>query len=154
MTHASPALLSALAVLAAALAASVVTDLRSRLILNRVTLPSLLLVVLCHLLAAGPVGWTAGLRTSLLGLLVCAGPLFIASLAGLVGMGDAKLMAVVGAALGFPWALAALFWVAVAGGAQALLQITVARVRGAERPRSVPYACAIAAGTVAAVLFV
>jgi prepilin peptidase CpaA len=151
--HAPPALLVALAVLAAALAASVVTDLRSRLILNRVTLPSLLLVVLCHLVAAAPADWPAGLRSSLLGLAVCGGPLFFASLAGFVGMGDAKLMAVVGAALGFPWALAALFWVAVAGGAQALLLVVVARLRGAERPRHVPYACAIAAGTVAAVFF-
>jgi prepilin peptidase CpaA len=148
------ALLAALAVLAAALAASVVTDLRSRLILNSVTLPSLLLVVLCHLLAAPPGEWLAGLRSSLLGLAVCAGPLLLASFAGVVGMGDAKLMAVVGAALGFPWALAALFWVAMAGGAQGLLQIAIARLRGAERPRYVPYACAIAAGTLAAVLLV
>ena len=37
-----------------------------------------------------------------------------------------------------------------AGGIQAALQLVVARIRGMARPTHVPYACSIAAGTVAA----
>ena len=138
-----------LAALALALAISVATDLRSRLVLNLVTLPALAVVLLCAFVGGG----RARLVSSLLGVLACAGPFLLASLPGWIGMGDVKLMAVVGAALGWPVALAALFWVTVAGGVQAALQLLVARVRGAEKPRYVPYACAIAAGTLAAFFF-
>jgi len=67
-------------------------------------------------------------------------------------MGDVKLMAVCGAAAGFPAAVAVLVLVTVAGGLQAALQLGVARIRGTGRPTHVPYACSIAAGTVAAFL--
>ena len=135
------------AALAIALAISVATDLRSRLVLNIVTLPALAVVLLSAFVAGG----RGLLVNSLWGVLACAGPLLLASLPGWIGMGDVKLMAVVGAALGWPAALAALFWVTVAGGAQAALQLIIARVRGAEKPKYVPYACAIAAGTLAAI---
>jgi Flp pilus assembly protein protease CpaA len=143
----------ALAVLFAALAVSLVTDLRKRLILNAVTLPALAVVGVCVL-------WLGGLPLlgeSALGALVCAGPLAFAMLRGWMGAGDVKLMAlcgaVAGAAAGWPFSLIVLLYVAVAGGMQAVLWILVAQVRGQERPKYVPYGVAIAAGTTVAFLW-
>jgi len=138
----------ALLVTLAALAASVVTDLRERRIPNAVTLPALVLVFGLFGLAGGwPLVWNA-----LLGGAVCAVPLLFAALPGWIGMGDVKLIAVSGAAAGWPGALSVLLLVALAGGVQAILQWVWAVSRGRERPRYVPYACSIAAGTVAAFL--
>lgn len=142
-----------LAVLSAALLASVVTDLRARKILNAVTVPALLLVLALRAAQAAPGARGPALASAALGVLCCAGPLLLAGLRGWVGMGDVKLLAVVGAALGFPTALGALLWIAIAGGVQALAQLAFARARGLPGPRSVPYACAIAAGAAAAVAF-
>lgn len=136
-------------VLWAALLASVVTDLRSRLILNAVTFPALALIF-ALLGVAG--GWPL-LRGALLGCAACALPFFLAALPGWIGMGDVKLLAVAGAAAGWPGALAILLFVGAAGGVQAALQILWARMLRKAPPRRVPYACAIAAGTVAAFLF-
>jgi Flp pilus assembly protein protease CpaA len=135
-----------LCVLALALGIGVVTDLRARTIPNRVTLPALALV-LGSLSLAG--GWPL-LRSSLIGMAVCAVPLCLAALPGWIGMGDVKLMAVCGAAAGFPAALTVLLLVGAAGGLQAALQLGWSRIRGSPAPRHIPYACAIAAGTIAA----
>ena len=139
----------ALLTLAIALAVSVVTDLRSRLILNVVTLPAL--VVVC-----GCVMWLGGLSLlaeASIGVLVCAGPFALMMLRGWMGAGDVKLMAVCGAvsgaAAGWPFALSVLLYVAVAGGIQSALWMLAAKVRGRERPKYVPYGLAIAAGTAA-----
>jgi leader peptidase (prepilin peptidase)/N-methyltransferase len=126
----------------------VVTDLRERRILNAATIPGLF-TVLCLLGAAG--GWPL-VANALLGVAVCAIPLFLAALPGWIGMGDVKLIAVSGAALGWPGGLSVLVLVALAGGVQALLQLAWAALRGREKPRYVPYACSIAAGTIAAFL--
>jgi len=95
--------------LALALAVSVVTDLRSRLIYNWVTQPA---------------------------------------------MGDVKLIAVAGAvagaAAGWPFALRVLTDIAIAGGLQVAAQWAYAAARKRERPKAVPYAVAIAGGTLAA----
>jgi len=139
---------AALATVAVALAISVASDLRERRILNWVTIPALALVIG---LSGAAGGWPL-LRNCLLGMAICAFPLFVAALPGWVGMGDVKLMAVCGAAAGYPEAVAVLVLVTVAGGLQAALQLTVARIRGTGRPTHVPYACSIAAGTVAAFL--
>jgi hypothetical protein len=48
--------------------------------------------------------------------------------------------------------VAVLVLVTVAGGLQAALQLGVARIRGTARPTHLPYACSIAAGTLAAFL--
>ncbi len=134
--------------LAAALAISVVTDLRDRRILNWVTIPALALVIG---LSGAAGGWPL-VRNCLLGTAVCAFPLLVAAIPGWVGMGDVKLIAVCGAAAGYPAAVAVLVLVTAAGGLQAGLQLALARIRGTGRPTHVPYACSIAAGTLAAFL--
>jgi prepilin peptidase CpaA len=140
----------ALAALGVALAVSVVTDLKSRRIFNAVTYPALALVVGCVL-------WLGGvplLLRSLAGAVGCAAPLAFAMWRGWMGAGDVKLMAlaglVAGAAAGWPLAATVLLYVAVAGGLQAVLWAAAARVRDLPRPRTIPYALAIAAGTIPA----
>ncbi len=137
----------ALAVLFSALALSVVTDLRRRRILNLVTYPAMLV-------SAASVIWLGGLALlgqSGVGVLICAGPLAVASSRGWIGAGDVKLMAVVGmvtgAMGGWRFSSSILFWVVMAGGLQAALWLLAAKARGQARPRTVPYAVAIAAGT-------
>jgi prepilin peptidase CpaA len=139
---------AALLVTAAALAVSVVTDLRQRRILNWVTIPALALVIGLFGTAGG---WPL-VKNSLIGLAVCAVPMLLAALPGWIGMGDVKLIAVCGAAAGVPAAITVLLFVTVAGGLQALLFLAAARLRGFPPPRHVPYACSIAAGTLAAFL--
>ena len=143
----------ACAVLAIALLVSVVTDLRERRIRNAVTFPALAAVAACAL-------WLGGidlLADAGLGALVCAGPLALAAWRGWMGFGDVKLIAVSGAVAGIVggWllALAALIYVAIAGGIEAAVFIAVTRVRGRPVPRHVPYGLAIAAGTVTAFLW-
>jgi prepilin peptidase CpaA len=143
----------ALLTLFLSLLVSVVTDLRKRLILNVVTYPALLIVAGCFL-------WLGGWRLlldSALGALVCAGPFALMMLRGWMGAGDVKLMAVAGAvsgaAAGWPFSLAVLLYVAVAGGVQSLLWMVAAKARGEARPKYVPYGVAIAAGTGWAFLF-
>jgi Flp pilus assembly protein protease CpaA len=126
----------------------VVTDLRERRIPDAVTLPALVVVF-------GLLGVAGGWRlvwNALLGMAVCAVPLLFAALPGWIGMGDVKLIAVSGAAAGWPGAFSVLLLVAVAGGIQAIVQWVWALLRGRKRPKYVPYACSIAAGTVAAFL--
>jgi prepilin peptidase CpaA len=133
-----------------ALAISVVTDLRSRLIYDVVTLPALGVELLLIFLAAG----APGLLDAAIGILIAAGPFALGSAVNAIGMGDVKLMAVVGAvagaAGGWSGAVQVLAWVAIAGGVQAGAQWIWAIARKKERPKYVPYGVAIAAGTVGA----
>lgn len=137
----------ALAILFLALAISVATDLRGRRILNAVTYPALLAAAGCVLWLGGP----ALLGRAALGALVCAGPLTLLAFRGWMGAGDVKLIAVAGlvsgAAAGWGFSLAVLLDVAIAGGVQALLWMAAAGAARRQRPRSVPYGVAIAAGT-------
>ena len=143
----------ALVTLFLALGISVVTDLRSRLILNVVTMPALAIVAACLFWLGG----LALLAEAAVGVLVCAGPLALAMLKDAMGAGDVKLMAlsgaVSGAAAGWPFSLTTLLYVSVAGGVQALLWIVAAKMRGEARPKHVPYGVSIAAGTLVAFLW-
>jgi len=134
--------------LALALLVSVITDLRSRLILNAVNLPALAVVLVCFFWVGGP----EQLLNCLIGLAICAAPLLLLHLwkREAMGAGDIKLMAVAGAAAGWPAAVAVLLYVSVAGGIQAILWIIAAKLRGQDRPKYVPYGLSIAAGTAAA----
>ena len=143
----------AVVVLALALAISVVTDLRKRLILNSVTYPALAVVLGCFAWLGG----TALLLESLLGLAVCAVVPLLGTLRGWMGFGDVKLLALSGAVAGawggWPFSLLVLVYVSLAGGVQAVLWIAVAKLRGQERPKYVPYGVSIAFGTLAAFLW-
>src|SRR5438132_13784121 len=118
-----------------ALAISVVTDLRRRLILNAVTLPALGVI-------AGAFFWLGGLSLLAeagLGLAVCTLPLLAAWRFKAMGAGDVKLImlpgAVSGAAAGWPFSLTVLLYVSVAGGVQAGAWLVAAKVRAAETPK-------------------
>lgn len=157
--------------LLATLAVAVATDLRSRRIPNRLTLPALGAALLIRLLFGGWSG-SEGLASGLGGALVAFAPFFLLASMGGMGMGDVKLAAAVGGFLGIEGILPALFWIAVAGGVQGAIALVakgaVGRwlrravpVRGrqavgeAEVPPgriTVPYGVAIACGTVLSLL--
>lgn len=160
----APHVLVALAVLASLIA--VWTDLRARRIPDWLTLPTFALALLARLLLAG---WSGplGLADGLLGAFITFLVFFLLAIGGGMGMGDVKLMAGVGALLGFERSLYALVFISVVGGVQALLwafrqsrlRATLAasltrlarpfaRSREASSPY-IPYAVAIALGTFA-----
>lgn len=68
----------------------------------------------------------AGTLAALFGLLVCGMVMGVAGVAGGMGGGDVKLMAAVGAFLGFPLALFALLYAALLGG---ILAVVMAATR-------------------------
>jgi Flp pilus assembly protein protease CpaA len=140
---------AAITLAGAALVIGVAADLRWRRIPNALTVPALAAVLAACAVAGG---WRLA-AAALAAALLCSAPLLLAALPGWVGMGDVKLIAVAGAAAGWPRALSVLLLVSVAGGVQAAAQVCWARARGRRAPRAVPYACAIAAGTAAAVWF-
>ena len=100
------------------LAVAAVTDVRDGKVYNWLTYPAVLLGLILHTVVPAPAG--LGLGTSALGILVAAGPLFAAYLAGGIGAGDVKLMGVVGAFLG-PWpGLYVLLYSCLVGGVMAV----------------------------------
>jgi prepilin peptidase CpaA len=148
-------------------------DWRSRRIPNFLTLPAIALGLALNWLFAG----AAGVVFSVFGLVVGAGLFFIPYFLGGMGAGDVKLMGAVGALLGWQLALAALFYTALAGGGIAVMAIlrtkafrssfsrigamfrilfASKRVPAADSLEGesvkIPYAVAIAVGTVAALL--
>ena len=148
-------------VLAAALVISAVTDLLRRTIYDAVTLPALALELLLLAYAGG----RGQLLSSIGGVALLWLPLFLGSFVdaaggrlrirwaperAVFGEGDAKLMAVAGAAAGWPSAVLVLVWVSLATGVQAALALLWARLRGREKPVYVPMGLAIAAGTLLA----
>lgn len=160
-------------VLAIALAISLWTDLHERRIPDGVTLPALGLALVARL---GLTGWNGpgGMAVGVVGALAGWAAFRLVAWRGGMGLGDVKLMAVVGAALGWPLVIRALLLTAIAGGVQGLAVAAVSgrlgqilrgtgrlllcrsgavrRYDESARARSVPYAVAIAAGTVAAIL--
>ena len=74
------------------------TDIRSRLIPNRLTGPAVLAGVLLHFVSGG---WREG-GGALLALLVCGGIFLVFHLAGGMGAGDVKLIAAEACLLGLP----------------------------------------------------
>jgi prepilin peptidase CpaA len=166
------------AVLALALAISVVTDLRTRKIKNVVTYPTTLI---CLGLRAVGGGWgtaaSPGVLSGLIGLVIGFALFVIPALINseLMGLGDAKLMAAVGAGVGFPMILPCLIYIALVGGVLAVVvllwngalwrtlagmglkvaqKIKIASGENARTPGiKVPYGVAIACGTVWGVLW-
>lgn len=150
----------AIAIVVCALA--VATDLRSRRIPNRLTVVAAACGVALNT-AHGVVSGTglqclvAALAGAALGLIVFGVPAAL----DLVGMGDVKLVAALGALVRWPLALPMVFYIALAGGLLALGYAVAQRRVGAVarnvigRKRTalhrMPYAAAIAIGCVWAV---
>jgi prepilin peptidase CpaA len=128
----------AYAVLAVVLIVAAVTDVRSGKIYNWTTYPAMLIGLIGHGVIGGFWGEVSGperasslgLAGSLAGLLVGFAPLGLAWLAGGIGGGDAKIMAAVGALVGWRFALTSLLYglgVAVLMAAVILLRRRIAR---------------------------
>jgi Flp pilus assembly protein protease CpaA len=112
-------------VLVCALAA--VYDLKTHRIPNVLNLAgfalALVLAFVTRVLVHGPAaGLTDGLVPALGGAVALGGAFFVVALAGAVGMGDVKLMGVVGAFLGWNLAFRVLVDVLVAGAVVALVR--------------------------------
>ena len=98
------------------LSVAVVTDLQTRKIYNWLTFPAILAGIGLNV-AIG--GW-AGLQTSLLGLFLGSLVFVVGFFMGAMGAGDVKLMAAIGAWMGWPYTLAAVIYVTIVGGVIAL----------------------------------
>ncbi|MEB3197248.1 MAG: prepilin peptidase [Candidatus Sericytochromatia bacterium] len=101
------------------LSVAMITDLQSRKIFNWLTFPAIAVGLLLHVWMSG----SAGLQSSVLGLLGGSAVFLVGFMLGQMGAGDVKLMAAVGAWLGWPAALAAVLYVTGAGG---LIAVAVA----------------------------
>jgi len=107
------------------LALTVVLDLQSRIIPDVITLPGVgyaLLLAVVH-------GGAAGLAEAGLGALAAGGVVLLLAIVtrGGIGGGDMKLMAMLGAALGWKGAFMAFAFSQIAGGIVALILIIVHR---------------------------
>ncbi len=111
------------------LAVATVIDLRSQRIPNALTLPTALAALAYHLLIQGP----QGLWFSLAGLGLGLGLMLAPFLCRVMGGGDVKLMAAVGAWVGPQVVLVAFLLTSLAGGAYALVVLA----RRADALRSV-----------------
>ncbi len=109
--------IAAAIMLLAALAVAVITDLRSQRIPNWLTFPLMLLGLVTHTVMGG---WD-GLLFSSAGFGLGLGVMLIPFLLGMMGAGDVKLMAGVGAWLGANTAFAAFLFTCLAGGLYALV---------------------------------
>jgi prepilin peptidase CpaA len=91
-------------------------DVRTGMIPNAVTYPACIAGAVLSVMSGG-----VGFGNSLLGFAVGFVPLFVLYLRGGLGGGDVKLMAAVGAVMGYPFVLNALISAILAGGLLALL---------------------------------
>lgn len=155
-----------------ALGIAVVTDWRERKIYNWLTFPAFALALSLRMVGYGFDG-PGTLSEGLFGAAIGFVPFFVLAWKGGMGMGDVKLIAVVGACLGWERMVPALFCISVVGGLQGVLallwtgslRMTSRRMwillgRGLRltteavppaRGITVPYGVAIAIGTVWAV---
>lgn len=128
------------------------TDLRSRRIPNRLTIPA---AAFGLALQAGLGGWP-GLQQAAFGWALGFALLAIPCLLGWIGGGDVKLLAAVGATQGPALALSAGLYGMLLGGLLALLTASRARLRlagdRATGRLTLPYGPALALGTLVALL--
>ena len=151
--------------LVAALARAVATDLRARRIGNKLTYPAMLAGLAANAVGGGG----SGAAHSALGWLAGIGIMFIPFALGAMGAGDVKLMAAIGALKGPEFVLTTALYGALAGGLIAIAYVLrQRRLRATARylmygwagalkgsapaAGSIPYAPAIAAGALAALL--
>ena len=100
---------------------STFTDLKRQKIYNVIPPPTLLLGLMLNTFQFG----LSGLGTSLVGLCVATGVYLILGLMGAMKGGDLKLAAAMGACLGWPLTLGALFYGFILGGLLAVIWATV-----------------------------
>ena len=150
------------------LAVAIYGEVRNRRIPNWLTLGGMAL----GLGSAFIENWLTGAWESCLGLMIGGGVFLPFCLLGVVGGGDMKLMAAVGAIVGYPMVLRVLTDTCIAGGLLAVaimawkgvlltMLANVFRIifgmarrrQGLANPPMVPYGVAIAVGTLAAVFF-
>ena len=122
------------------------SDLRLRVIPNRIVYPALALA-----LAASSAWPDRGLAEALAGGLgAFSAALAVRALSrGGLGGGDVKMAALTGAVVGFPGVVVAAFWTATTGGAAAAVLLLTRRAR---RGATVPYGPFIALGSVVALV--
>jgi prepilin signal peptidase PulO-like enzyme (type II secretory pathway) len=115
------------------------TDIRTRLIPNKVIVPAIGVALVA-------MSWTLGVRSALLGAVLCPLPLIIGRMfsgANQVGMGDIKLAVFIGLILGYPLAL----WSVLIGLVLSLVVGLSGVVRGRYTLRSkLPFGPFLAAG--------
>lgn len=131
-------------------------DVTAARIPNLLTIPPVGAALLCAFIFEG----MGSVYNHALGGALVGGVWFIFWQWGIIGGGDQKLMALVGVFLGYRLAVPAIFFVALAGGIQALIVILyrffwVAVPLGASTVRGLrlPYAIAIASGTVVTIAY-
>lgn len=132
--------------------AGAIIDVRSKRIPNRITFPAMLLLLVVHGIFSG----LPGLKDSALGLLGGFLIMLIPYAFGVLGGGDVKLMAAVGAGLGSSGVVTAVLFTSLAGGLQIFLWMAWERFRGQAGLRGyrLCYGPAIAAGAIGAMILV
>lgn len=140
--------LALFAVVAAAVVAGAAVDVATRRIPNRITFPAVLLILGIQTWFYG----LSGLGDSLLGLAGALIIFLIPYVFRVLGAGDVKLLAVVGAGLGPSSLVSLTLFTSLAGGVQILLWLAAMRLsQGRIRPdKRLCYGPAIAAGALAA----
>ena len=103
-------------VLAVSLLISLVTDLKTRKILNIVTYPTAILGIIINSIFFQ----MEGLRFSVIGWIVGFGVFWILNVLAGIGMGDVKLIAAIGALKGYFFTLNAMIYIALIGGVIAI----------------------------------
>lgn len=106
-------------ILSIVLIISLITDIRSRRILNIVTIPSIIFGIIYFSITQG---WN-GTLFSILGLFVGIGVLIIPYFLGGMGAGDVKLMGAIGALMGTSFVFYSFVFTALIGGVISVLLI-------------------------------
>jgi leader peptidase (prepilin peptidase)/N-methyltransferase len=151
--HRDPVVAGVVALFLAVMLAVALIDARWRIVPNRVVYPSLILALVA-LVVAQLAGVEVDVVRGLIGLAAYAGPLFLVAVVvphGM-GMGDVKLVALIGLVLGS----LGLLYVAVAAGVGIILgglgAIAALAVLGYGRKQHIPFGPFLAGGAVVAAL--
>jgi len=132
--------------------AGAIIDVRTRRIPNWITFSAIVVLLALH----GGFSGLPGLKESALGLTGGFLVMLIPHLFGVLGAGDVKLMAAVGAGLGSSSLVTVVLFTSLAGGLQIVLWMAWVYVAGSGKGRGyrICYGPAIAAGAMAAMALV